>query len=109
MKLTNFAYGVRFKSLRFLLINTKVPRNTKALVAGVGLKKQNVSEFEFEDFLEANQSSISFQLNQEPELVARILDSIQTISDEARRILADPELPREQQIEGIGVREVHDR
>jgi len=68
-----------FKSLRFLLINTKVPRNTKALVAGVGLKKQN-----------------------EPELVARILDSIQTISDEARRILADPELPREQQIEGIG-------
>jgi len=68
-----------FKSLRFLLINTKVPRNTKALVAGVGLKKQN-----------------------EPELVTGILDSIQDISDEARRILADPELSRERQIEGIG-------
>ena len=31
-----------FKSLRFLLVNTKVPRNTKALVAGVAVKKQNV-------------------------------------------------------------------
>ena len=33
----------RFKSVRFLLVNTKVPRDTKSLVAGVGLKKQNVS------------------------------------------------------------------
>lgn len=33
-------YG--FKSLRFLLTDTKVPRNTKQLVAGVALKKQNV-------------------------------------------------------------------
>lgn len=31
-----------FKSLRFLLTDTKVPRNTKQLVAGVSLKKQNV-------------------------------------------------------------------
>ena len=31
-----------FKSLRFLLTDTKVPRNTKQLVAGVALKKANV-------------------------------------------------------------------
>lgn len=67
------------------------------------MKKQNVSESEVEEFLETIQSSIL--LKQEPELVNGILDSIQAISDEARRILADPELPRERQVEGIGVRE----
>ncbi|KAF4613766.1 hypothetical protein D9613_007877 [Agrocybe pediades] len=61
-----------FKSLKFLLTNSKVPRDTKRLVAGVGEKKAN-----------------------EPELVNGILKSIQSISDEARRALADPELPRE--------------
>ncbi len=33
----------RFKSLKFLLTNSKVPRDTKKLVAGVGEKKANVS------------------------------------------------------------------
>ncbi|KDR78906.1 hypothetical protein GALMADRAFT_244552 [Galerina marginata CBS 339.88] len=61
-----------FKSLKFLLTNSKVPRDTKKLVAGVGEKKEN-----------------------EPELVNGILESIQSISDEARRALADPELPRD--------------
>ncbi|KJA26368.1 hypothetical protein HYPSUDRAFT_36678 [Hypholoma sublateritium FD-334 SS-4] len=61
-----------FKSLKFLLTNSKVPRDTKKLVAGVGEKKAN-----------------------EPELVNGILQSIQSISDEARRVLADPELPRD--------------
>jgi len=60
-----------FKSVRFLLVNTKVLRDTKSLVAGVGLKKQ-----------------------QEPELVNSILERIQAISNEASRALADPELPR---------------
>ena len=32
---------------------------------------------------------------QEPAVVERILDSIQSISDEARRALGDPELPRD--------------
>jgi len=61
-----------FKSLRFLLTNSKVPRDTKKLVAGVGEKKAN-----------------------EPELVNGILVAIQSISDEARRALADPELSRD--------------
>ncbi|KAG5645542.1 putative secondary metabolism biosynthetic enzyme [Asterophora parasitica] len=64
-----------FKSLRFLLTNSKVPRDTKKLVAGVGEKKANVSS--------------------EPELVNGILEAIQSISDEAKRALADPELPRD--------------
>ncbi|EIW84219.1 cystathionine beta-lyase [Coniophora puteana RWD-64-598 SS2] len=60
-----------FKSLRFLLTDSKVPRDTKQLVAGVGRLKE-----------------------QEPERVRAILDQVQSISDEARRCLADPELPR---------------
>ncbi|KAJ7678501.1 Cys/Met metabolism PLP-dependent enzyme-domain-containing protein [Mycena rosella] len=60
-----------FKSLKFLLTNSTVPRDTKKLVAGVGLLKTN-----------------------EPELVDSILKSIQSISEEARRALADPELSR---------------
>ncbi|KAH7925469.1 cystathionine beta-l [Leucogyrophana mollusca] len=61
-----------FKSLRFLLTNTRVPRDTKSLVAAVGVKKE-----------------------QEPEVVNGLLNAIQSISDEARRALADPELPRD--------------
>ncbi|PCH42326.1 cystathionine beta-l [Wolfiporia cocos MD-104 SS10] len=60
-----------FKSLRFLLVDSRVPRDTKKLVAGVTMKKA-----------------------EEPEIVNRILDAIQSISDEARRALADPELSR---------------
>ncbi|KAF9266510.1 cystathionine beta-l [Marasmius fiardii PR-910] len=63
---------VDFKSLQFLLTNSKVPRDTKKLVAGVGQKKIN-----------------------EPELVNSLLDAIQVISDEARRALADSEMDRE--------------
>ncbi|KIL64253.1 hypothetical protein M378DRAFT_106435 [Amanita muscaria Koide BX008] len=61
-----------FKSLKFLLSNSKVPRDTKKLVAGVGELKAR-----------------------EPELVGQILESIQSITDEARRALADPELSRD--------------
>lgn len=32
-----------FKSLRFLLVDSKVPRDTKKLVAGVALKKVEVN------------------------------------------------------------------
>ncbi|THV02878.1 cystathionine beta-l [Dendrothele bispora CBS 962.96] len=61
-----------FKSLRFLLTNSKVPRDTKKLVAGVGQMKLD-----------------------QPEVVNALLESIQNISDEARRALADTEMNRE--------------
>ncbi|KZW02791.1 cystathionine beta-l [Exidia glandulosa HHB12029] len=61
-----------FKSLKFLLTDSRVPRDTKSLVAGVSRKKEA-----------------------EPEAVDKILHAIQTIADEAQRALADPELPRD--------------
>ncbi|KAH9966258.1 cystathionine beta-lyase [Lactifluus volemus] len=51
-----------FKSFRFLLTDSRVPRDTKKLVAGVATKKLA-----------------------EPAAVERILDSIQSISNEARQ------------------------
>ncbi|AAW46333.1 hypothetical protein CNBK1800 [Cryptococcus deneoformans B-3501A] len=53
-----------FSSVRLLLTNTLVPRDTKTLVAGVSAKRLA-----------------------EPQAVNSILDSIQTISDEARSLL----------------------
>ncbi|KAI0661562.1 cystathionine beta-lyase [Cubamyces menziesii] len=67
-----------FRSLRFLLVDSKVPRDTKALVAGVARKKIA-----------------------EPVLVGQLLDAIQTISNEARRALADPEVPRSTLLSGL--------
>lgn len=76
-----------FKSLGFLLTNSKVPRDTKKLVAGVGEKKAN-----------------------EPDLVNGILDAIQSISDEARRALADMELPRDSLLSALSalIKENHE-
>ncbi|KAJ7242803.1 cystathionine beta-lyase [Mycena haematopus] len=76
-----------FKSLKFLLTNSQVPRDTKQLVAGVGALKVN-----------------------EPELVDGILKSIQSISDEARRALADPELSRTELLSALSalIRENHE-
>ncbi|KAJ7352433.1 Cys/Met metabolism PLP-dependent enzyme-domain-containing protein [Mycena albidolilacea] len=76
-----------FKSLRFLLTNSKVPRDTKKLVAGVGAFKAS-----------------------EPELVDGILKSIQSISEEARRALADPELSRADLLSALSalIRENHE-
>ncbi|SCZ87567.1 BZ3500_MvSof-1268-A1-R1_Chr2-2g05033 [Microbotryum saponariae] len=64
-----------FKSIRFLLTDTKVSRNTKALVEGVAKRKLN-----------------------EPDLVNPILSSIQAIADEARRCLLDTEMERKEQL-----------
>lgn len=57
-------------------------------MAGVAAKKLAVS------FLVIPQRSY-FDVSQEPAFVEHILDSIQSISDEARRALGDPELPRD--------------
>ena len=70
-----------FQSLRFLLTNTKVPRNTKALVAHVGeLKKA------------------------EPERIQTVFEAIHRVSDEARKTLTDAELPRAVQLSILEVR-----
>lgn len=61
-----------FKSLKFLLTNSKIPRNTKQLVAGVAQKKLD-----------------------DPDFLNGILEVIQNITDEAKRALADHELPRD--------------
>ncbi|KAL8293719.1 hypothetical protein RQP46_000420 [Phenoliferia psychrophenolica] len=63
-----------FKSIRFLLTDTKVPRDTKTLVAGVARRKL-----------------------EDPDLVNPILQSIQAISDEARRCLSDSDMERAMQ------------
>ena len=47
-----------------------------------------------------NQYCTSFQ---EPELVNGVLEAIQSISDEARRALADPEISRENLLEALNV------
>ncbi|KAJ7510400.1 cystathionine beta-lyase [Mycena galericulata] len=75
-----------FKSLKFLLTNSQVSRDTKKLVASVGVLKNN-----------------------EPELVDGILKSCQSISDEARRALADPELSRVELLSALSalIRENH--
>jgi mevalonate kinase len=62
------------------LTNSKIPRDTKRLVAGVGELKA-----------------------QQPDMVNKLLNDIQSISDEARRALADPELPRKQLIDALSV------
>ncbi|KAG9119773.1 cystathionine beta-lyase, partial [Ceratobasidium sp. 392] len=67
-----------FKSVRFLLTDSKVPRDTKKLVAGVGKMKE-----------------------EKPELVGEVLKRIQAISDEAQRALGDPELDRGTMLSGI--------
>jgi hypothetical protein len=89
----------RFKSFKFLLTNSKVPRDTKKLVAGVGEKKANVR---VKQQITGSSAQTKFVL-QEPELVNGILKSIQSISDEARRVLADPELSRDSQLSAFSV------
>lgn len=64
-----------FRSIRFLLTDTKVPRDTKTLVAGVAARKQ-----------------------QEPDYIGSLLSAIQHISDEARRCLTDTDMDRAEQL-----------
>ena len=55
-----------FGAMRMLLINTKVPRDTKVLVAGVGKLKE-----------------------EQPEMVEKVLAEIQGISERARGVLGE--------------------
>lgn len=69
-------------------------------MAGVGEKKANVRVKQ--PILLESPAKTKFVL-QEPELVDGILKSIQSISDEARRVLADPELSRDSQLSALSV------
>jgi mevalonate kinase len=75
--------------VKFLLTDSKVGRNTKLLVEGVARKKHQASKYFHEKLI-----YLVLFLDQEPEVVEEILDSIQSISEEAQRALSDPELPR---------------
>lgn len=73
-------YGRRFSSIRLLLTNTLVPRDTKSLVAGVSAKRLA-----------------------EPHVVDPILEAIQEISDEAKHLLGGAEIDRKQLISRLEV------
>lgn len=64
-----------FKSLRFLLTDTQVPKNTKAMVAGVSKLKE-----------------------EEPDRIGAVLQAIDDISLEAQQGLTDSEMSREEQV-----------
>lgn len=72
--------GHRFQSIRLLLTDSRIPRDTKTLVAGVSAMKLA-----------------------EPELVGGILRSIQAISDQAHGSLADSAMERSDLIETLEV------
>ncbi|CEQ41179.1 SPOSA6832_02871 [Sporobolomyces salmonicolor] len=67
-----------FKSLKFLLTDTKVPRDTKTLVAGVARRKL-----------------------EEPDTINPLLASIQSISSTAQSTLASSTLSRVEQLETL--------
>ena len=72
----NLAGGMQglhgFKSIRFLLIDSKVPRNTKELVEGVGKR-----------------------MRETPVKIGAVMDGIERISQEVERCLMDSEMNRE--------------
>lgn len=70
----------RFKSVRFLLTDTKVARSTKVLVAGVAEK-----------------------IKADPADGKRVLDAIQGISDSAIALLTNTEVPRATLIKELSV------
>lgn len=72
---------IRFSSIRLLLTNTLVPRDTKSLVAGVSAKRLA-----------------------EPHVVDPIMEAIQEISDEAKHLLGGAEIDRKQLISRLEVR-----
>lgn len=70
----------RFSSIRLLLTNTLVPRDTKSLVAGVSAKR-----------------------TAEPHIVDPIMEAIQEISDEAKQLLGGGEIERAQLVSRLEV------
>ena len=81
-----------FDEIPFLITDTKVPRDTKTLVAGVARRKLEVSLFSF-CYDGTNSGSdvlmpVRFTVAQEPDTIIPLLDSIQRIADQAESLLA---------------------
>lgn len=70
----------RFKSVRLLLTDTRVPRQTKLLVAGVGER-----------------------MTADPAWGKRMMDGIQEISDQAQVLLTDTTKDRSEFVAGLSV------
>lgn len=70
----------RFSSIRLLLTNTLVPRDTKSLVAGVSAKRLA-----------------------QPHVVDPIMEAIQEISDEAKHLLGGAQVERSQLVTRLEV------
>lgn len=86
-------------------MDSQVPRDTKQLVAGVAALKAAVRYISHLVFIcQVTDKHSDFSVLQEPETVDDILLHIQSIVDEARRALSDPELPREHLLSALSVR-----
>lgn len=73
--------SLSFSSVRFLITDSRIGRDTRTLVAGVHAR-----------------------LESEPAVIKALLEGIQTVADEAQRCLKDVEMPRADLIGGLGVR-----
>lgn len=83
----------RFKSIRFLLTDSRVPRDTKTLVAGVARRKLEVSFVRFVRLIAVDEIC-NFNIIKEPDVINSILTSISRISSHAQLTLTSSTLSR---------------
>jgi mevalonate kinase len=92
-----------FKEIRFLVTDTRVPKDTKALVAKVAKKRGEVGDI----YITISRMSLIMFLIQEPEVVKEIMEDIRRISKEAKEALIKKDVSRGKQIETLEVGKFH--